>query len=223
MRSILTGILLCAVSLSAAASEFDYSHLDLAYTHTQYDFTSGSGNGYEIAGSWELGQNGFVLEAAYRHARFGDITGFPFVMLKPVSYRAGAAYHMPAGEFLDFVAHADYVSAKTTLDPGSPVISQSSTGYVLGVGLRGKVSDAFELDAAVDHGNTGFMRHGNGTCNPVSPFCASAVNWQQDGVETVLSLAGRYHFTHALGLGLEYRHSSLQGGQEWLLSGRWKF
>lgn len=221
MKTLIFAVL-CALSLPAAATDLDYSYVDLAYTRPSYDFTTGSSNGYQLDVSWDLGRSGFALEGAYTHSSLGHFTDATFASGKPESYRLGGAYHMAAGEFLDFVAHADYVSAKTTLHiaPFNTDTSESDTGYVLGLGLRGKVSDAFELDAFVDHDNTGLMQHGTVSC-PTGVGCL--INWAQDGSETAVSVAGRYRFTGPFGLGLEYRHSSLQGGNEWLLSGRWNF
>ena len=224
MKTLFIAVL-CIVSLPAAAADFDYSYLDLAYSKLSNDFVTSGGNGYQLDGSWGLGSSGFALEAAYKHNQFGN-RSFPGTTFKLQDVRFGAAYHASLSSNLDFVTHADYVSAKTTLDDalvtvhGSPyVIDQSDSGYLVGVGLRVRVLDALELDAFVDHDDTGFNQHRLGNCG----FGCGLVEERQDDPETVLSLAARYRFAGAFDVGFEYRHSSLLNGSERLASVRWNF
>ena len=227
MKTSFLILLLLAATQAAAAAAPDYSHLDLAYSsEKRSDLPLGTAGGYQLAGSYGF-DNGLFLEAAYKHNRFefqlANLPGSAYtITLQPEQYQVGGGYHYALNPGLDLVSHLDYADARTRFELGSISNTESYHGYLLGVGLRDQVTDTLELAAFVDHDNTAFIQYGPGSCG-ARPNCVPNVTWKQDGSETVLSVAGHYRFTEAFGLGLEYRHSSLQGGREWLLSGRWNF
>lgn len=217
MKRMIVALLLGAAGFPAAAANFDYSHLDLAYIRASNDFTTGNGNGYELEGSWSIAGTGFFLEGGYQHQRFGNTPPFLIgITLTPEIYRFGGGYHFALGGNLDLVTHADYLHGKTTAQVSSALIINLEHGFLFGAGLRDKLTDDLELDASLDHDNAAFRQSG------VYPII-SVLNYRQDGSENVLSVAARYRVTASLDAGLEYRFSSLQGIREWLLSARWGF
>ncbi|HEY3646278.1 MAG TPA: outer membrane beta-barrel protein [Gammaproteobacteria bacterium] len=226
MKNLIALCLLATVSAGAGATDLDYSYLDLSYIRASNDFSGSTGNGYQLDGSWSLGSSGFYLEGGYQHERFGSGLPLPLT-LTPENYRLGGGYHLALSKSVDFMAHADYVSAKTTaeldglLALGPIITSQSDHGYRIGAGIRAQLAESFELDAGLDHDNVGFRETGRG------PGCGflfvCVVRWRQDGPENVLSGALRFRIQGPLVLGLEYRHSSLNNGNDWTLSARWDF
>ena len=223
MKTMIVALLLTSACLPAAAANFDYSYLDLAYSGTHDDISTANANGYGVDGSWALGASGFTLETSYEHRSFGSLHIYPGATLTPESWNLGAGYHFALGNSLDFIAHADYSSAKTGFSVGSFRDSQKNNGYVFGVGVREELSDDFDLDEWLEHDDTGFNQFGPYTTSCGTGTCVLLLNWQQNGSENVVSAAARYLVTGALGVGLEYRHSSLEGANEWLLSARWNF
>jgi hypothetical protein len=225
MKSFIA-ILLCTLSLPATAADLDYTYLDIAYVRASNDFTNSVGNGYQLGGSWSLGGSGFSLEGGYQHQRFGSTNISISLVLTPENYRFGGGYHIVLGKSVDFVAHVDYMNAKTTSEldgvfsSGPIIFSQSDHGYLIGAGVRARLSDDFELDAGLGHDNTGFHETTSGSgCGPFG----CVIEWRQNGSENVLSGAVRFRVHGPMVLGVEYRHSSLQDGNEWLMSARWEF
>lgn len=211
--------------VAAGADSFDYNYLGLAYVHANTEFTAGAGNGYRLDGSWSIGGNGFSLEGGYRYQRFDRISLDPVGgALEAQNIRLGIGYHRSLGNTVDFVAHANYVRARTSNDQqilySSITNNQTNNAYVFGVGIRGHVSENFELYAGVDHDDAG-LRQYHKSCTPYG--CNFDFGYLQDTSENVVAAGARYRFSRSFGLALGYEHSELENRKEWLLSARWNF
>ena len=218
----LTALLLLAGG-SASAADLDYSFLDLGYSRQIHDKLE-RGSGYELAGSYGLADNFFVT-AAYKHNIFTDDTlsasaSFDY---SNHSYLLGGGYHYGLSASTDLVARVMYGRAYSETQLGSFSLTDSHSGYDLGIGLRGSPATSLELEAFVDHDDLGYDHRISTPCTGTFTRCVLVITNETDGIENVISTDARYRFTTEFSLGAGYRHSSLQSANEWLLYGRWSY
>ncbi len=218
--------LVIAAPVAAGAAAPAYNYLDLSYSRANLSNDASAaisglsgGNGYQLAGSYGI-TNSFFLGASYGHNNFNG--GFTTAGLPPAGSPAGGFFvkyyaltlggHLPITDSVDFVGRVSYVSdswrqgPSNDIFPGLPVSSSATkTGYDLGVGLRAMLNDRLELSAFVDRDDAGLLGQ------------------NQNSVETIGSVGALYNFTRRYGLGVSYAHSNQDGGNNWMLTGRWYF
>lgn len=215
----MTGLFAASLPLLVSADPISYDYLDLGYSKQNHDYFNGGG-GYQLDGSYGLG-TGFFLDAEYKHNQFKEgISPFSALDITNHSYIIGGGYHYAMTDSADLVTRAAYGRAYTDVEfVGIDMPDQNQSGHDLGVGIRWKAAPSLELNAFLDHGTLGFEQ--NRCAGPVVSgyFCFTTID--SGGSENMLSLGLHYDFANSFGLGLDYRHSSLQGMNEWLVSGRW--
>jgi len=134
-RVLLLGSLL-ALTPCFAYAEMSYNSFDLNVVDVDLDNTSVDGSGFEIGGSYELGQHQIFLFGEWQEQNFDfGIDGR--------SLELGAGWHHPISSTLDFVGTASYID--TRLDAGN--FSADDDGLALGGGIRTTIGNSFQLDA----------------------------------------------------------------------------
>ncbi|MHB8425242.1 MAG: outer membrane beta-barrel protein [Gammaproteobacteria bacterium] len=218
--------LMLAIPAAANAAAPGYNYLDLSYSRTSlnHDVSAGingmsGGNGYQLAGSYDITSSIF-LGASYGHNNFNG--GFTTAGLPPAGSPAGGFFvkyymltvggHLPITGSVDFVGRVSYADDSWQQGPSNGIFpglsvssSETKTGYDVGVGLRAMMNDRLELNAFVDRDDVGLLGQ------------------NQNSVETIGSVGALYNFSRRYGLGVSYAHSNQGGGNNWMLTGRWYF
>jgi opacity protein-like surface antigen len=230
---------LAALALSAllpavaSAAVPDYSYAEAAYSQVDSDITDGpvplaGGQGFLLDGAYGFGEHWFA-EGAYQNNSFHQYLTFPppqkppstSVTLTLQDLRLGGGFRAAFTDSLDFIAHLDYARGRTRFAAEQFGVSQARTdnGYLAGLGLRYRATEALELDAGLDRDDLGL---GNEIVTECTPKCAPVTEPRQSGSENVLWAAGHYDFGPLIG-GIEYRHSSFHRWRELRVSLRMDF
>ncbi len=143
-KSVALGVV-AALGLSGqafAAEGLSYNFVEVGYVDTELDLgpATADGDGFQLAGSAELGSN-FNVFLNYGDA---DLEGVSLSLLD-----LGAGYHWSLNEALDLVGGLSYERFKVEG-------AGAESGFGLSVGLRGRVGDALELNGGfkyVDFGD----------------------------------------------------------------------
>lgn len=138
---------LLASSAAAVADGPGYSYIQGSYGQIEVDDVDVDGDGFGVAGSAALTEH-FHLFGGYSTADMGS--GVDVNQLE-----AGVGYNHPVSDTVDVVLSLAYLSAEIDL-PGPGSIDDS--GYGLGVGLRGMLTPALEVNGElqfVDFGDGG--------------------------------------------------------------------
>jgi hypothetical protein len=174
MRFKILSSLVATAALVPALSQadgFSYSYLEGAYVNSDVDNFDKDIDGFAVRGSVELPKNIFL---------FGNYTDQGTSILgTDVGLQAlelGAGYAWPLASNLDLYGKVGYVHAEADL-PGPNI---DDDGYLLGVGLRGRVAEKFELEGGVKYRDLS--------------------DW---GDDTTVGLAARYFFTPNFAAGLD--------------------
>ena len=132
--AVLTSIL----APSIGAAQFSYTAVELSFVDVEIDAPSVDGDGFEIAGSFEINDSFFAL-GAYQDQDFDfGIDGN--------SLQLGVGYHTELGDDLDFVGTASWVSAE--VEAGG--LSFDDDGLGIAGGIRAAVADGFQVDAMLN-------------------------------------------------------------------------
>ncbi len=125
-------------ALNAHAADFSYSHFDIGFAAIDIDEEgeSYSGNAVGLDLSVELGQI-FYATASLGTADVEDT--------RQDTKSLGLGVHAPLGESVDIYAEAAYLSVDVSA--GEWDFDDTGSGYTLG--LRGKLTDRFELGGGV--------------------------------------------------------------------------
>jgi len=171
-RKVMGLALLMAMS-PAFADGLSYNYIELGYQNAELDDdfggTSVDGDGYGIRGSYEVGESWFIA------ASYGTLD-FDFgVDLDQLAI--GGGYHTALSDRTDVFAALSYISAEVS---ASGFDSLDEDGYGVVVGLRGLVSDKFELSGQVAYSDLGGGADG-----------------------TAFGAGAHYHLTDNFALGLE--------------------
>jgi hypothetical protein len=157
--------------LGAAAQDLDYTFVELSYLDSELDagFVDIGGDGLGISGSLSVSDSVFLFaNYATQDYKFG---------IDATSYDLGAGMRWGLKQGLDLVGEAAWV--KTEVKFGG--MKADDDGFGLGLGLRGRVNNALELQ--------GGLRYVD-----------------MEDSDTFVALMGRWHFnnTWAAGLGLNF-------------------
>jgi hypothetical protein len=168
--------LACFPLLSAQAEGIDYSYVDLGYVTTDLDGTDDELDGYMLRGSLEIADNWFL------YARWMDQSvesRGADVDLQRIS--VGGGYAWSFAENMDLYSKLGYTQWEIDVSNfGFGGGSVDDDGYELGVGIRARPLDPFELEGAINY-----------------------VDLSDSGDDTSLGVAGRWFITDNLALGLE--------------------
>lgn len=171
VKAVLGSVLLAVIPLAAQAEDMSYSYVELGYADA--DFENGpSGDGLSLRGSVGFGENFFA---------FGEYTALDFpggVDLDQFAVGLGGRFGI--SDKMDLVGRAGYTELELSV-PG--LGSGDESGYLVSAGLRGQVTDAFELEGHVLYTDLG----------------------SDVGDSTAIVVGGRYFFTKQFAIGAEYR------------------
>ena len=124
-RGALIGSLALALAPAAAFADMSYTNVDLKYLNLSLDnVVHVDGDGFAIAGSYELGKKMFLLGEWQEQSYDGGVDGRQF--------EVGAGLHHPINSTLDFVGTLSYLDSKVDVGP----FNVSDDGFGLGAGIR---------------------------------------------------------------------------------------
>lgn len=168
LKTATAAILLAASPLMAHADDMSYRYFQLGYIETNIDGISSDADGFGTRGSIGFAKNFFVFtEMNMQEVQNVDVD----------QYAVGLGAHFPISDAVDIVGRAGW--AKVKLDGGEGSVDES--GYIAGLGIRGKAGEHVELEAGVVH-----------------------VDYGSGADDTGAEIAARYHFNKRWAVGLEY-------------------
>ncbi len=169
MKAMVGGLVLAAAPLAALADGMSYSYIDAAYVENDIDGAP-TFDGFGLRGSVGFAENWLVF-AEYSAT---STQGFD---LNTIAVGFGGHYDL--AENLDLVGRLGYFDVEVDAGGG---LDASDDGYLLDLGLRGRVGDAVELEGG-----------------------ARYTDLSDGGDDTALYLGGRFHFNETWALGAEYQ------------------
>lgn len=169
MKAMVGGLVLAAAPLAALADGMSYSYIDAAYVENDIDGAP-TFDGFGLRGSVGFAENWLVF-AEYSAT---STQGFD---LNTIAVGFGGHYDL--SENLDLVGRLGYFDVEVDAGGG---LDASDDGYLLDLGLRGRVGDAVELEGG-----------------------ARYTDLSDGGDDTALYLGGRFHFNETWALGAEYQ------------------
>lgn len=137
---ILRCIALLAATLTPAVgmSQFSYTAVELSLIDIELDAPSVDGDGFDIAGSFEINDQFFAFGAYQDQSLDFGIDGSALSL--------GAGYHDSINEQLDFVATASLVSAEVEAFG----FSGDDDGFGIAGGIRAALNQDFQVDAMLN-------------------------------------------------------------------------
>jgi hypothetical protein len=174
MRFKITSALAVAavmLPLLAQADNLSYSYVEVAYVNTDLDDFDEEIDGFALRGSVEISEQAFMF-AGYTDQSttvFGED-------LELRSYGLGLGYAWPVSDTADLYGKVGYVEAEAEFAG----FSVDDDGFSLGVGLRGRMAEQFELEGAVTY-----------------------TDLSDSGDDTLLGVGARWYFTDVFALGVE--------------------
>ena len=180
MRKILTVVAATAafVPFMAQAEGLSYTYAEAGWLQSDIDEFNEDLGGWGLRASWEIVDNFFVFG---RYADQKTDTRAGEFTFQPWDLGVGYAY--PINDTLDVYGTVSY--SNIDADAPSYVKNTSDDGYTLGLGARTRVIEKLELEGTVKY-----------------------ANFSDYGSNTSFEFAGRYFFTDAFALGLEYTAGS---------------
>jgi len=155
----------------AQADGLSYSYLEGAYINTDIDNFDRDVDGFALRGSFEVTDNVFLFGDYSDQSTSIFNTDYGLQQLK-----LGVGYAWPLDKNLDLYGKVGYVHAELDVPGRNP----DDDGYLLAVGMRGRVLDALELEGSVNY-----------------------IDLNDSGDDTSLGLAARYFFMPQFAVGLE--------------------
>jgi long-subunit fatty acid transport protein len=140
MRKAATLGVIAALGMSStafAAEGVSYTFVEGGYGYSELVGGQVDGDGYRLGASLELPAN-FIVSASYRDFSYGS--GFDADISET---SAGLGYKWGLGDSFDFIGSVSY--EKLEID------GSGESGFGLGVGTRGRVSDNVELSAGLQY------------------------------------------------------------------------
>jgi hypothetical protein len=183
-KVMLGSTLLALAPLTALADDMSYSYVDLGYVSSDIAGAP-SADGLGLRGSVGFAENWFV---------FGEYSNQDLAGVDIDQFAVGLGGHYGLSETIDLVGRLGYIDAEASAG-GANV---SVDGYLVSAGLRGQVTDAFELEGRVDYTDFG-----------------------DNGDDTALAIAGRYFFTNQFAVGAEFATSD--DVDSYFVGVRWSF
>jgi hypothetical protein len=166
-KVVLGSLMLAATPLAAVADDMSYSYVDAAYVETDID-NAPTADGFGLRGSIGFGENWFA---------FADYATQSVQGIDIDSYDVGFGGHYGMTDILDLVGRVGY----TKVELGG-ALNGDDDGYLIDLGLRGRVGDAVELEGGVHY-----------------------TDYTDGGDNTGLYVGGRFHFNKTWALGAEYQ------------------
>lgn len=173
MKVLLGSALLAALPLAAQAEDgggMNYSYVEAGYNEA--DIENESGDGFSLRGSVSFHDNFFGFAD---YSTFGFSGGVDLDL-----WNVGIGGRLGISDNVDLVGRVGYSVLDLSV---SGLGSGDENGYSVSAGLRGQVTDGFELEGHVIHTDLG-----------------SGV-----GDSTGIVVGGRYFFTDNFAAGAEYR------------------
>lgn len=190
MRKAITAAALATLALTPPAFAQDglsYNFLELGYSNSEIEDFDVDGDGFGVRGSYGFTDHVHVF-ASYLDEEYDFDIGVS-------QFEVGAGFHTGLTEKLDFVGTLSFLNLSVDV-PG--LGSADDSGLALGVGLRGRVSEAFELRGEVKYAEL-----------------------DDAGNDTTFGVGGRYYFTPMFALGADIGVND--DGTSWTLGGRFDF
>lgn len=180
---LVVGTVICGCfSTGAFAQGPRYSYVEAGWQNTELEDDGTFGDDLDGDGLF-LGASFAVTDMLHIFASYGDsdldlnVLGFD-VNVGYSTLAAGAGMNFDISETVDFVGQLAYVDAEVDVSvPGFGSASEDESGYGLGVGVRGMVTEDFELNAWVNYVDLG-----------------------DDASDTAFSFGGVYSFTPVFAL-----------------------
>ena len=185
-KIVLGSILLALAPLAALADDMSYSFVGIDYVETDVDGLGESADGVAARGSVGFAEHYFV---------FGEFVTQSVADIDIDQISVGLGGHYGLAENLDLVGKLGWTQFDLSAPGG---LDADDDGYLLEVGLRGRVADSVELEGG-----------------------ARYTDLSDGGDETSLYVAGRYHFNDMWAVGAEYR--SGDDASTWLAGVRISF
>jgi len=179
MRSKLLSAMVAAtlaLPMVASADDVTYSYADLNYVTTDIDGVDEDLDGFALRGSIEITDQVFLFgnytdQSAESGGADVDYT----------TYTIGGGYAWSLSDTADLYGKLGYANAEVEVSvPGFGGFSVDDDGFLLGMGLRGRVAGAFELEGSVNY-----------------------LDFSEGGDDTSLGVAARWFLTDQLNVGLE--------------------
>jgi hypothetical protein len=141
-----------ALPVVASADDVTYSYADLAYVTTDIDGVDEELDGLALRGSLEVSDQAFIFGSYTDQS--ADMFG---TNVDLTTFTLGGGYAWSLSDSADLYGRLAYVNTEVE------ALGQSvdDDGFLLGVGLRGRVAQQFELEGAVNF--TDYADGGNDT------------------------------------------------------------
>jgi hypothetical protein len=135
----------------ALADQPSYNYVDAGYLRLDLDDISLDPTGYFVRGSIEAGENWF-FKAGYGTADDSS----SFVDVEADEYNVGVGYKKALGENSSFHIALDYINAEAEAKNNfGGKASADENGYGVTLGVRGMVSESFELNGGIGYADVG--------------------------------------------------------------------
>jgi hypothetical protein len=168
-KVMLGSLMLAAAPLAAMAEDMSYNYVDLAYVDQDIDGVGPSADGFGLRGSIGFAEN-WLAFAEYTS------TSVQGVDIEQIAVGFGGHYGLT--DQLDLVGRVGYF--EINLDSGP--LSADDDGYLLDLGLRGRVTEGVEVEGGVRY-----------------------TDLSEGGDDTALWVGGRFHFNKTWAVGAEYQ------------------
>lgn len=165
-KVMLGSLMLAVAPLATQAEDMSYNYVDAAYIQTDIDGVGPSADGFALRGSVGFATNWL----AFAEYSTQSVSGFDIDTMA-----VGFGGHYGLAENMDLVGRLGYFQVDAS--PGG-----DDDGYLLDVGLRGRVTEGVELEGG-----------------------ARYTDLSDGGNDTAFYAGGRFHFNKTWALGAEYQ------------------
>jgi hypothetical protein len=129
--------------LTGHADGLSYSYWDHTYNAADVDGLDKKLDGYGIGGSIELSERVFFF------ANYADVSATMFgTEVSEKNVGVGLGYAWPVAHNIDLIGRVGYAHASADIEDFGGV---DDDGYSLGIGVRGRFADSFELEGGVQY------------------------------------------------------------------------
>ena len=179
MRSKLLSAMVAAtlaLPMVASADDVTYSYADLNYVTTDIDGVDEELDGFALRGSIEITDQAFLFgNYTDQSAESGGVD------VDYTTYTIGGGYAWSLSDSADLYGKLGYANAEVEVSvPGLGGFSVDDDGFLLGMGLRGRVANVFELEGSVNY-----------------------LDFSEGGDDTSLGVGARWFLTDQFNVGLE--------------------
>ena len=190
-KKLLLGTALVFALSPAFAGDLSYNFIEIGYQKADLDDDlagfSIDGDGYGIAGAFEVGENWFIA-VGY------SALDFDFgVDLDQLS--VGGGYHFGMSESTDFFATLSYLTAEIS---ASGFGSLDEDGYGVAIGVRSLLTDKVELSGSIGYSDLGDGADGTafnvGALYSLTENFAVGFDIGIDEDVTLYGIGGRFYF-----------------------------